>query len=384
MLTCKHSQFTLPPKITYLNCSYLSPLLKTVEKAGIRGLRLKRNPALVAPEDFFIQSELLREEFSKVINVKDPKRIAIVNSVSYGMAGVAQNIKIGRGQHILVAAEQFPSNYYPWQRLCEETGAEIKIVSPPKAWEGRGKIWNEKILEAISTNTRAVAIANTHWADGTKFDLEAIRKRTSDVGALLVVDGTQSVGALPFDVARIKPDALVCAGYKWLFGPYGIGLAYYGEYFDKGKPVEENWINRLNSEDFTKLVNYQPEYQPGALRYDAGEHSNFILVPMMLKALEQINRWKVSNIQEYCSSITSGAVKALREKGFWIEDENYRGGHLFGIRLPEEMNMDKVKDSFRKNKIYVSFRGNAIRVAPNVYNSEKDLQKLVSVLRRVR
>jgi selenocysteine lyase/cysteine desulfurase len=384
MLTCKHSQFTLPPKVTFLNCSYLSPLLKSVEKAGIRGLRQKRNPGLVAPEDFFAPGELLREEFSRVINVRDPKRVAIVNSVSYGMASVAKNLKISRGQHILVAAEQFPSNYYPWQRLCEDTGAEMKVVDPPQTPEGRGKIWNEKILQAITKDTRAVAIANTHWADGTKFDLEAIRKRTNDIGALLIVDGTQSVGAMPFDAARIKPDALVCAGYKWLLGPYGIGFAYYGEYFDNGKPVEESWLNRLNSEDFTKLVNYEQEYQPGALRYDAGEHGNFILVPMMMRALEQINRWKVSNIQEYCSSITAGAVKTLREKGFWIEDENYRGGHLFGIRLPEGMNMDKVKDSFRKNKIYVSFRGNAIRVAPNVYNDEKDLQKLVSVLSRVR
>jgi selenocysteine lyase/cysteine desulfurase len=318
-----------------------------------------------------------------VINVKDPKRIALVNSVSYGMANVARNIKINRGQHILVAAEQFPTNVYPWQRVCDDTGAELKFVHPPETLESRGKIWNERFLEAINKDTRAVAIANTHWADGTKFNLEAIRKRTSEVGALLIVDGTQSVGALPFDVARIQPDALVCAGYKWLFGPYGLAMAFYGEYFDNGKPVEENWINRLNSEDFTQLVNYQPEYQPGALRYDAGQHSNFILLPMMLKALEQINRWKVSNIQEYCSFITAAAVATLREKGFWIENENYRGGHLFGIRLPDGMNMDRVKDAFRKNKIYVSFRGNAIRVAANVYNDQKDLIKLVSVLSRI-
>lgn len=383
MLSCKHSQFTLPPRITYLNCSYLSPMLKSVEKAGIRGLRVKRNPTLITPQSFYTDSDLLRAEFAKLINVADPKRIAIINSVSYGMANVVPNMNISRGQHILVAAEQFPSNYYPWQRLCEETGAEFKIVAPPNTLENRGKIWNERFLDAINKNTRAVAIANAHWADGTKFDLEAIRKRTTDVGALLIVDGTQSVGAMPFDVQKIKPDALVCAGYKWLLGPYGISLAYYGEYFDNGKPVEENWISRLNSEDFTKLVNYQPAYQPGVLRYDAGEHSNFINVPMMIKALDQLNRWKVSNVQEYCSFITREAIIKLREKGFWVEDENYRGGHLFGIRLPETMDVEKIKDSFRKNKIYVSFRGNAIRVAPNVYNDEKDLQKLVSVLSRV-
>jgi selenocysteine lyase/cysteine desulfurase len=381
MLTCKHSKFTLPPNVTYLNCSYLSPLLKSVEKAGIRGVRSKRNPTSVTPQDFFTESNLLRQEFAKLVNT-DADRIAIINSVSYGMANVAKNIKISRGEHILVTAEQFPSNYYPWEVVCNEAGAELKSVAPPASLKDRGKGWNERILENINAKTKMVAIGNVHWTDGTRFDLEAIRKRTRDVGALLVIDGTQSVGALPFDVSKIQPDALVCSGYKWLFGPYGIGLAYYGEAFNDGKPVEENWINRLESEDFTKLVKYQPKYQPGALRYETGEHSNFINVPMMLAALEQLNKWKVSNIQEYCGAISKDAINTLLEKGFWIEDESFRGNHLFGLRLPEGMDMEKVKASLLKNKIFVSVRGNAIRVAPNVYNDEKDLQKLVRVLKK--
>jgi selenocysteine lyase/cysteine desulfurase len=380
MLTCKHSKFTLPPRITYLNCAYLSPMLKSVEKVGIRALRIKRNPVDITPQDFFTDGEKLRVEYAKLIHVKDPKRIVIVPSVSYGMANVAANLKISRGQHVLVIGEEFPSNYYPWQRVCAESGAEVKSVPPPSVLKDRGKTWNEKILESITKDTRAVALGNVHWADGTKFDLEAIRKRTNEVGALLIVDGSQSVGALPFDVGKIKPDALVCAGYKWLMGPYSLGLAYYGEYFNDGKPIEESWLNRLDSEDFTSLVIYQPQYQPGALRFEVGEHSNFTLVPMMIKAVEQLNRWGVSNIQEYCQNITKPVFAKLQEKGLWIEDEQYRGSHLIGIRLPEGMDMQKIKDLLAKNKIYVSLRGNAIRVAPNVYNDEKDLRKLVKTL----
>lgn len=383
MLTCKHSKFTLPRGVTFLNCAYLSPLMKSVEKVGIRALRQKRNPTAIKPVDFFTDSEKLRVEYAKLINVSDPKRIAIVPSVSYGMANVAANLKISRGQHVLVAAEQFPSNYYTWQRACDDAGAEVKVIAPPDTLVNRGKLWNERILEAINNNTRAVALGNLHWADGTRFDLEAIRKRTTDVGALLIIDGTQSVGALPFDVSKIKPDALICCGYKWLMGPYSIGLAYYGEYFNDGRPIEENWINRLNSEDFSALVIYQSAYQPGALRYEVGEHSNFIHVPMMLRAVEQLNRWGIANIQEYCQSLTRPAVEKLREKGFWIEDEQYRSGHLLGVRLPEGLSMDKVRDTFTKNKIFVSIRGNAIRVAPNVYNDENDLRKLVKTLTKI-
>jgi selenocysteine lyase/cysteine desulfurase len=357
----------------------MSPLLKVVEKEGINGLRKKRNPVDVSQQDFFTDSEKLREEYGKLIHAQ-AKRIAIIPSVSYGMAVVAKNLNIKKDQHIIVATEQFPSNYYPWKTLCEETGASIKAVAPPEGFVDRGKKWNEQILESINSNTRAVALGNVHWADGTLFDLVAIRKRTKEVGALLIIDGTQSVGALPFDIEKIQPDALICAGYKWLFGPYSMSLGYFGEYFDNGKPVEENWINRLHSEDFSALINYQQHYQPGALRYDVGEHSNFILVPMMLKALEQLNKWGVERIQEYCNAISAGSILKLKENGFIIEEEQWRGSHLFGVRLPAGADLEKVKAALLKHKVYVSVRGNSIRVAPNVYNHELDMKRLTKVL----
>jgi selenocysteine lyase/cysteine desulfurase len=380
MLTSKRAKFTLPPQLTYLNCAYMSPLLKSVEKVGVSAVRKKRNPVNISQPDFFTETELLRSEYAKLINAPDPKRIVIIPSVSYGMANVVRNLDIKKGQHVIVATEQFPSNVYPWQRLCEEAGAQVITIAPPDDYTNRGKRWNEKILKSINANTKAVAIGQVHWADGTRFDLEAIRKRTREVGALLVIDGTQSVGALPFDVQHIQPDALICAGYKWLLGPYSIGLAYYGSYFDNGKPVEENWINRLNSEDFAGLVNYQSQYQPGALRYEVGEHSNFILVPMLLKAIQQLNNWGPERIQEYCQHIGQPVLQKLAEKGFIIEDEAWRSAHLFGIRLPGNVNMDDVKKSLLKHNVYVSFRGNAIRIAPNVYNTEKDFEKLYKAL----
>lgn len=380
MLTCKHAKFTLNPNVTYLNCAYMSPMLKSVEKAGIRGIRTKRNPFSITADNFFLESEILRKEFAITINTPESSRIVIIPSVSYGLANVAANMSLTKGQEIVVAAEQFPSNVYPWQSLCSGTGTTLRSVAPPDSLERRGYRWNERILESINEKTAAVAIAHFHWADGTRFDLEAIRQRTREVNALLIIDGTQSVGAFPFDVSKIQPDALICAGYKWLMGPYSIGLAYYGPAFDNGKPIEENWINRLKSEDFTRLVNYQDNYQEGALRYEVGEHSNFILVPMMLNALKQINRWKPEFIQEYCKAITADSISRLVEKGYFIEDENWRGSHLFGIRIPQNTDMNLIRQKLIDKKIFVSVRGNAIRVSPNVYNRKEDMEKFAKVL----
>lgn len=379
-MDCKKSFFQLDHSVAYLNCAYMSPQLDVVEKAGAEGLQRKRNPFKISPEEFFGETEVLRAEFAKLIHAKDPKRIVVIPSVSYGMANVARNLPVAKGDRILVADEQFPSNIYPWRTVAKEKGAKIVTIAPPKEKEHRGENWNKRLLDAINEQTQLVAIGNVHWADGTLFDLKAIRKRTREVGAWLVIDGTQSVGALPFDVQDIQPDALICAGYKWLMGPYSIGLAYYGPALDEGSPIEENWINRYESEDFSNLVNYSDKYQAGALRYEVGEHSNFILIPMMIAALKQLNEWGIENIQQYCRNLTEEPMKKLQAAGYQIEDPEYRASHLFGIRLGDSHDMKQIKKKLEQQKILVSFRGDSIRVSPNVYNTPNDIANLTNAL----
>ena len=380
MLTCQKDKFSLPDDIHFINCAYMAPLMKSVEETGIVGLQAKRNPVNVAPSDFFMQSEDLRNVYSRLINNPQPNRIAIIPSVSYGMANVAKNVKFTKDDHILVVGYQVPSNYYPWRQLADELGVQLLTVFPADGLENRGQLWNERVLEKINRNTRLVAMPNVHWADGTKFDLRAIRKKLDEHEGLLAIDGTQSVGALSFDVQEVRPDALVCAGYKWLMGPYALGVAYYGEYFDNGSPIEHNWINRKNSEDFTNLINYQSDYQPGALRYEVGERSNFILVPMLLEAMKQIEEWGIENIQEYCANLTRESIFKLRDAGYYIEGENWRSNHLFGVYLPEGMQTSLVKEALEKNKVYVSIRGASVRVSPNVYNTPDDIKALTDIL----
>lgn len=382
-LPSQKDKFTLSPNITYLNCAYMSPLMKRVEEAGLRGMRLKQSPEQIGHHEFFGEVEELRKEYAKLIHSSEPERIVVLPSVSYGMAVVARNLRIEKGENIVVTGEQFPSNVYAWQKLTQERQANLRTVDAPQVIENRGRLWNESILEAIDTNTRLVAIAHVHWSDGTRFDLKAIRERTKEVGALLVVDGTQSVGALPFDVSKIQPDALICAGYKWLMGPYSIGLAYFGPYFDEGEPLEEGWISRYGSEDFTNLVNYQDRYQSGALRYEVGERSNFILVPMMLQALKELNAWGIQNIQNYCQNLNDLIITSLLENDFQIEDPTFRGHHLFGIRLPKRVAMKKLQEHLQREQVLVSVRGNSVRIAPHLYNEAEDMQKLLACFQAV-
>ena len=384
MLPSQKHLFSLPEEVTYLNGGYMSPLLKSTEAAGVKGISQKAMPFKITGADFFEPVVQLKALFAQLINTPDPARIAVVPSVSYGMASAAKNIKLKAGEEILLVDEQFPSNYYSWQKMAEQQGATIRIIKPPAHSTQRGQIWNEQILEAIQDKTALIAIGHIHWADGTKYDLEAIRQKSRRHGALLAIDGTQSIGALPFDQSVIQADIIVCAAYKWLLGPYGLGLAYYSEYFDQGSPIEENWINRLHSEDFSRLINYEAAYQPKAGRYSVGEQSQFIHLPMLIDSIQQLLDWTTAAIQGYCTQLSAPALDQLRELNCQVEQAEWRSAHLFGIRFGEEYDIEDLKQAFQQNQVFVSIRGNAIRVSPNVYNTTADFDKLIHCFKQVR
>ncbi len=380
MLPCQKSRFALPDDEHYLNCAYMSPMSLAVEAAGVTGVGRKRVPSRITPSDFFTEADRARGLFARLVNAPDPSRIAIVPAASYGLAVAARNLPAAAGQNVVVTHEQFPANVHAWSRLAAGRSVDVRVVRPPDAAEGRGREWNVRVLDAIDRRTAIVALGHVHWTDGTKFDLEAIGRRAREVGAALVVDGTQSVGAMPFDVQAIQPDALVCATYKWLMGPYSMGFAYFGPRFDDGEPIEETWIGRAGSENFKELVNYRDDYQPGAIRYDVGERANFALLPMAMAALDQVLEWQPARIQEYTAALTAPLVDRVRALGYTVEDPAYRGAHLFGMRAPAGTDITAIDARLRSRKVFVSLRGSAIRVAPHVYNDARDIDALADAL----
>lgn len=384
MLTCQKSLFSLQEGIHYINCATMSPNLKSVEQAGIEGIMRKSNPQNITQETFFETTMPVQKAFAKLINCPDFERIAMIPSVSYGMAIVARNLgfkpNLKSGQEIVMVHEEFPSDVYAWEEICMKKGLKIRTILSPTQLENRGKIWNENLINSINANTCMVVISPTHWADGTRFDLEAIGRQCRLYGALFVIDGTQSIGALPMDVQNIRPDALINAGYKWLLGPYSVGVAYFGEYFDTGSSIERNWINRVGSENFRNLINYQDHYRSKADRYNVGERSNFILNPMLETSLNQLLDWGVDTIQNYCKNLLEEPLKILQAKGYWVEDEAFRTHHLVGLRVPSGADINRIQAELKRSHVQVSIRGESIRISPHVYNDQNDIDVLVEGL----
>ena len=114
--------FSLPEDLHYLNCAYMSPTPKRVAEAGASGIALKSVPSQIKSQDFFTNSDRVRELFARLVNVADPQRVAIIPAASYGIAVVARNTPLARGQNIVVAHEQFPSNVYAWREASRRQG----------------------------------------------------------------------------------------------------------------------------------------------------------------------------------------------------------------------------------------------------------------------
>lgn len=381
-ISSQRHRFDIPADVAYLNCAYMSPLMDTVVAAGTAGVRAKAQPWLLSPPDFFSTSERLRALFARIVNARADD-IAIVPAASYGIATAARNLKVETDREILFLEDQFPSNVYAWRGLAANAGARAHMIARAEAGGGNGPCdWTTALLETISDRTAIVALPHCHWTDGALIDLEAVGRKARAHGARLVLDVTQSCGALPIDVATVKPDFLVAATYKWLLGPYSYGFLYVAPEHHDAQPLEENWICRKGSEDFRKLVDYQDDYQPGARRFDMGERSSFHLAPMAQAALSQILDWGIDNIAATLAAKTAAIAARAAKIGLEPLPENMRAPHYLGLRVPGGV-PEQLPARLAEEKVYVSVRGDSIRVTPHVYNEPGDTDRLIDVIGRI-
>ena len=375
-LSSQRDLFEIPEDIVYLNCAYMSPQIRPAREAGEKAVSRKSRPWEITPDDFFEEAEEARALFARLVG-GDADGVAVIPSVSYGISVAAANVPVRKGEKIIILEDQFPSNVYAWRELAERSGAKLITLPRPEDLD-----WGRALLGEIDADTAVVAVPNCHWTDGSLVDLASVGERVREVEAALVVDAIQSLGAYPFDVSEVRPDFLVASSYKWLLGPYGVGFMYVGEEYREGKPIEHNWINRRGSQDFSGLVSYQDAFQPGARRYDVGERSNFALLPMAAEALRQLLDWGVENVSETIGTLTDLIEGKAGELGITTIPKERRARHMIGLMLSPDA-PDDLAARLTAHNVFVSVRGESVRVSPHLYNTEEDVGRLFEVLERV-
>lgn len=373
MLSNQRALFSLPGDVTYLNCAFTAPLLKRSEAAAKKAITSKSSPWTIGSADFFTKMESVRHLFAHLIE-SSSEHVAIIPAVSYGIALAARNLPFFEGQNIVVLEDQFPSNIYSWKRLVDEKKGRIQTVKRPADFD-----WTHAVIEAINEKTGIVAVPNCHWTDGTLLDLVRIGAACRKQKAALVIDGTQSLGALPVSIKDIKPDFLVTTAHKWLMGPYSMGFCYIASKWLDTIPLEENWLNRMDSQDFSRLVDYQDNYQPGARRFDVGAASNFFLTPVAEASLQQLHQWKIKEIAKSLRLKTDLIANRAESLNLIVAPAHKRAAHMIGIKFPQGI-PKTLPAKLLAEQIYVSVRGDFIRIAPHLYNTDKDLDRLFEVL----
>ena len=374
ILPSQRHLFDIPEDIAYLNCAYMSPLLRAAATAADGGLKTETHPWSIIPDDFFTPAERVRESLAMLIGASGDD-VALTPSASFGISTAAANLPLEAGQNIVMVEEQYPSNVYAWKRLAAERGGEIKVVPRP----GDGD-WTAAVLDTVDSATAIAALPHNHWHDGGLLDLERIGGTLRAQGAALASDASQSLGALPLDVRRVQPDFLASCGYKWLLCPYGFSFLYVAPKWQDGRPLDESWHARAGAEDFARLAEYSDDYMAGARRFDQGERARFIQLPAAAVALKQLNAWGVENIQATLGETNGRVAAEARALGLETVAEGKRAGHFLGLIFPEGV-PDELPEKMKAEKIYVSVRGKSVRVTPHLWVNDADIDRFLTVLK---
>lgn len=375
-ITNQRTLFDIPTDIAYFNTATNSPLLKASAEALVQGAAEKSHPWQRQSANFFDTAENLRHAAHDAVG-GGAENWAIVPSASYGISTAARILEthLNAEDEIVIMEGEFPSHVLPWRRVAQETDAKIVTVATPTDFN-----WTQAVLSKMTAKTKILVLSQCHWTNGAWVDLVQLAEVGRSKGAWLVLDLTQSLGALPFDFNVIKPDFVAAAGYKWLLFPYGVSVLYVAPHWQDARPLEETWLAREGAENFANLVNYTDHYMPGARRFDMGEKCAPTTLPGAIAALRQISDWGVLNISETLGDVNARILRALEGVPLRPLPEKFRAPHILGFSAPDSI-PDGLVEALTKQKVYVAQRGSSIRIAPHLHVTDADIDRLSEVMR---
>src|SRR5690349_17674293 len=244
MLPSQRASFDIPREICYLNAASYSPLpIRTLE-AGRAAVGRKGRPWTVEAGFLNTQYERARTAAARLIQA-DPSDVALIPSISYGVATAAKLFTPGRGTRVLVLENDHSSPVLEWRARAEAQGFSVETIKQPDNAD-----WTSAVLESIERSgappVSLASISSVHWSDGGLIDVDKVRAALRQQGAAFLIDATQSAGVLALDVERLDPDFVIFPTYKWLVGPYGRAFLYVAKRHQDGVPLEQIAAARRN------------------------------------------------------------------------------------------------------------------------------------------
>ncbi len=363
---------------TYLNLAGQSPVPKTAIKAIQAAVEWKKFPHRISDQAYFDTPNRVRKSIAALINGK-PEEIALTSGASTGMLAVAYGLSWKPGDEILTAGGEFPLQYTTWKPMEEREGIRLKIISPRDRY-----LSAEDFISALTPRTRLVSVSLVRFDNGALLDASRIAAACHAQGALLLLDASQCCGAVPMDVNRLGADFIVSAGYKWILGPFGTGFFWAkAEHISRMRPGPFYWMAAQGAENFSSMAAFSdPKPADAARRWDAAETANYYNLAAMDAGLELVLRIGVDTVAAHNHKLIDQLFARLPRDRFVAAspiDRNQRGPYgCFEARSAAKTK--EYYEKLRNENVITSLREGKIRVSPYVYNSERDIDRLISVI----
>ncbi len=364
-------EFPITKNYNFQNHAAVAPLSRRCANAVREYIQYAENFAYLKG-GFYRHADRVRGQLAQLINAKADE-VTFCKNTSEGLSMVANGLSWTNGDNVVTTNVEFAANMYPWMAL-RSRGVQVRMV-----FEEDGRIPLEKLLEAIDSRTRLVAISSVQYASGFRTDLATLGEFCQSKGVLLCVDAIQSLGVFPIDVKGMNIDFLAADGHKWLCAPEGAGIFYVRKELQGHlRPTNIGWMSMKEPFNFEK---YHFEFADSAKRYDSGSY-NLAGVYALGGAVALLTEIGIENISRRLLSLTDRLAQGVREKGYRVVSSRApREASGIVAFFSDVHDPQKVQRHLQdEHRIVVAVRSGRLRASPHVYNTEREIDQLIDAL----
>ena len=379
MLASQRDLFDIPRDICYLNSASYSPLPRRTQEAARAAVGRKGAPWTLDAAFANRQHERARAAAARLINA-DASDVALISSVSYGVATVGKILSIPPGMRVLTLENDHSSPILEWQTRAAPAGFTIETVRQPPDGD-----WTSAVMAAIERPGAArlalASISSVHWSDGGLIDVAKVAAALKRQSALFLIDATHAVGVLAMDVKSLDPDFVIFPTYKWLIGPYGRAFIYMAKRHQNGIPLEQTGFGRREVRSDAEIYFADVSYVPGARRFDMGERDHFISMEMAAIGMEMMAEWGADAVVARLSMLNQRIAEGLSGSKVRLMETRFRSPHILSLGFAGGLPAGLV-EGLAGEGVYVAPRLSRMRISPHVFNDEEDADRFVAALKK--
>lgn len=368
------SQFPILSEVTYLNHSATGPLSLAVRRAAGEALAMQGEGSVGMPR---IEAEVdrLKDKIARLIGASS-EEIALVRNTAEGLSMVAGGLPWRAGDRVVTDNIEFPANIYPWLNLKSRYGVDTRLV-PARD----GRIAVEDLIAACDAHTRVVAVSFVQFSNGFRLDLDRLGGYCRDHGIYLCVDAIQGLGALPLNLAETQVDFLSCGGHKWLLGPMGLGFLYLRRELQGTLwPAEVGHHSVVL--DPAHYIAYNLTFRPTAEKFEASV-PNYTGVFGLSASLDLFHAIGPAEIASRVLAVTDHLCEGLIARGYRLRSPRGPSEKSGAVAFVSDRHPSaELHAHLEEARVIVSLREGAIRVSPHFYNTEDEIDRLLSSLPR--